>query len=125
MPTTTLKKTCPMPGANKHAPALRASVKKPALIKTPSNKVKEMSTKLTTFPVITIHTPKTKTSIVGVTLVDTNKSDSHHIADALEAYRKQVSLQVVGVTKHTQAHEEKRPISFLTSFLSLGSHHVF
>ena len=113
------------PGTKKHAPALRASVKKPAPNKTPSNKVKETPTKLTTLPAITIPTPKTKTYITTITPVETNRSDLHHIADALEAYRKQVTSKFVGVTKHTQAHERKRPISFLTSFLSLGSHHAF
>ena len=55
----------------------------------------------------TVPTPKTKTFIAGITPIETNKSDASHIADALEAYGKQVSSQSFGVTKHIQAHEKK------------------
>jgi len=107
MLTTTRTKKSTKPRANKNAPVHRASVKKPAPTKTPSNKVKDTPTKLTALPAINVSTPNTKTFITSITPVGTNKSDARHIADALQAYRKQVSLQFVGVTKHTQAHEKK------------------
>ena len=122
MPTTMCNKKSVKPGVKKNAPVCRASVK-PAPTKTPSNKVKVTPMKLIALPAMTVPTPKTKTFIPNITPVETNKSDTQHIADALEAYRKQVSLQFVGVTAHTQAHV-KRPISFLFSFVSLGSHHA-
>ena len=100
MPTTTRTKKSTKPRVNKNAPVHRASVKNPAPTKTPSNKVKDTPTKLTALPAINVPTPKTKTFIASVTPVGTNKSDSRHIADALEAYGKQVSLQFVGMTKH-------------------------
>ena len=101
------KKSSTKPGVKKNAPICRASVKKPAPTKTPPNKVKVMPRKLTALPAITVPTPKTKTLIASITPVETNKSDASHIADAREAYGKQVSLQFLGATKHTQAHEKK------------------
>jgi hypothetical protein len=107
MPTTTRnKKSSTNPGAKKNAPLHRASVKKPTPTKTPPNKVKDTPMKLTTLPAINVHTPKTETFITSVTPVGTNKSDVSHNANALEAYGKQVSLQFVGVNKHTQAREK-------------------
>lgn len=83
-----------MTGARKHAPECRASIKKPASTKTPSNKFKKIQPKLTTVPAISM----TKTSILSITSVESNKSNAPHLADVLEAYRKIVSLQFVGVT---------------------------
>ena len=107
MLTTTCTKESSKPRVKKNAPVRRASIKKPAPTKTPSSKFTDTPTKLTALPAINVPTPKNKTFITSVTPVGTNKSDACHIADAPEAYGKQVSMQFVGVTKHAQAHEKK------------------